>query len=106
MKKLTGKVALITGASGGIGSAIARRFAESGIDLALCGRSEEKLAHVRQAAEALGVRTMVYTGDLTADGAGAKRSRHVKDLPLSRRSSSRRGRASGCNLRRRFGRRG
>ena len=69
MKKLTGKVALITGASGGIGSAIARRFAECGIDLALCGRSEEKLKKTRQTAEALGVRTMIYTGDLTKDGA-------------------------------------
>ena len=69
MKKLTGKVALITGASGGIGSAIARRFAECGIDLALCGRSEEKLKKARQAAEALGVRAMIYTGDLTKDGA-------------------------------------
>lgn len=69
MKSLTGKVALITGASGGIGSAIARRFAESGIDLALCGRSEEKLERTRLDAEALGIRTMVYTGDLTANGA-------------------------------------
>lgn len=69
MKKLTGKVALITGASGGIGSAIARRFAECGIDLALCGRSEEKLKKTRQTAEALGVRTMIYTSDLTKDGA-------------------------------------
>ena len=69
MKKLTGKVALITGASGGIGSAIAQRFAESGISLALCGRSEEKLAKTRADAEALGVPTMIYTGDLTKDGA-------------------------------------
>ena len=69
MKSLTGKVALITGASGGIGSAIAHRFAESGIDLALCGRSEEKLEKTQLDAEALGVRTMIYTGDLTADGA-------------------------------------
>lgn len=69
MNNLIGKVALITGASGGIGSAIARRFAESGIHLALCGRSEEKLAKIRQSAENLGVRTMVFTGDLTRDGA-------------------------------------
>lgn len=71
MKKLTGKAALITGASGGIGSAIARRFAELGIDLALCGRSEEKLAAIRAEVDALGVRSMIYTGDLTADGAAS-----------------------------------
>ena len=71
MKKLSGKVALITGASGGIGSAIARRFAQLGMDLALCGRSEEKLAAIKAETEALGVRTVTFTGDLTADGTAA-----------------------------------
>jgi len=79
MKQLTGKVALITGASGGIGSAIAARFAELGLNLALCGRSAEKLAKTRAAAEAFGVRTMVYTGDLTVDGAAADCIRAVTD---------------------------
>lgn len=71
MNCLTGKVALITGASGGIGSALAVRLAQDGIDLALCGRSEEKLEQTRQAVAALGVRTMVYPADLTADGAAS-----------------------------------
>lgn len=71
MKNLIGKVALITGASGGIGSAIARRFAGLGSDLALCGRSEEKLAAIKAEVDAMGVRSMTYTGDLTADGAAA-----------------------------------
>ena len=69
MKQLHGTVALLTGASGGIGTAIAKRFAEDGIDLALCGRSAEKLEQTRQIAEAMGVRTMIGTGDLTEDGA-------------------------------------
>ena len=69
MKSLQGTVALLTGASGGIGTAIAKRFAEDGIDLALCGRSAEKLEQTRQIAEAMGVRTMIWTGDLTEDGA-------------------------------------
>jgi len=34
--KLTGKKALITGASRGIGAAIARTFAEEGADIAFC----------------------------------------------------------------------
>ena len=41
------RIALITGASGGIGSAIARRFAAEGFRLALCGRNTEKLEAVR-----------------------------------------------------------
>ena len=45
---LTGKRALITGAGGGIGRAIALRLAEEGMKLALVGRSAEKL--VRTAA--------------------------------------------------------
>ena len=69
MKDLHGKVALITGASGGIGAAMAVRLAQSGIDLVLCGRSVEKLEKTRQAVSEYGVKTFLYAGDLTADGA-------------------------------------
>ena len=47
------RIALITGASGGIGSAIARRFAAEGFRLALCGRNTEKLEAVRASLETL-----------------------------------------------------
>lgn len=40
---LQGKVALITGASKGIGKAIALAFAEEGVRLALCARDEQQL---------------------------------------------------------------
>lgn len=69
MKDLHGKVALITGASGGIGAALAKRLAQSGIDLVLCGRSAEKLEKTRAAVAEYGVKTFVYTGDLTTEGA-------------------------------------
>ena len=69
MKDLQGKVALITGASGGIGAAMAKRLAQSGIDLVLCGRSVEKLEKTRQSVAEYGVKTFLYAGDLTADGA-------------------------------------
>ncbi|MEO1044752.1 MAG: 3-oxoacyl-[acyl-carrier-protein] reductase [Pseudomonadota bacterium] len=43
MFDLTGKTALVTGASGGIGSAISKALAARGARLALSGSSEEKL---------------------------------------------------------------
>jgi len=47
MKRLTGKTALITGASSGIGAALAREFARRGADLILLARNLERLEAVR-----------------------------------------------------------
>ncbi len=41
--RLDGRVALITGATGGIGSAIATEFFKSGATVVLNGRSQEKI---------------------------------------------------------------
>jgi 3-oxoacyl-[acyl-carrier protein] reductase len=46
MKSLAGKVALITGASQGIGRACALALAEAGATVALCARNQAKLAEV------------------------------------------------------------
>ena len=56
------RIALITGASGGIGSAIARRFAAEGFRLALCGRNTEKLEAVR-ASLPQGTEALLLPGD-------------------------------------------
>jgi NAD(P)-dependent dehydrogenase (short-subunit alcohol dehydrogenase family) len=43
---LDGKVAIVTGASRGIGHAIAQRFAQEGATVVICGRKQETLAEV------------------------------------------------------------
>lgn len=53
---VTGKVALVTGASRGIGLAIARAFCESGGDVMLVSRDEENLAAAAATLEGLGGR--------------------------------------------------
>ena len=54
MRGLAGKVALVTGASSGFGEAVALRFAEEGVHLALAGRDRERTAAVAAAAAARG----------------------------------------------------
>ncbi len=61
MFDLTGKTALVTGAGGGIGAAIARAFHQAGASVALSGRQVDKLQAV--AAE-LGSRAHVVPCDL------------------------------------------
>jgi short-subunit dehydrogenase len=58
--KIDGHVALITGASEGIGAACAAEFARAGAKLSLCARSEEGLRRAAGGAEAL-----ITAGDLT-----------------------------------------
>ena len=62
MGLLKGKIALVTGASRGIGKAIAIKFASEGADIAFTARSESKhfLDTVAQVT-ALGVRCKGYT---------------------------------------------
>lgn len=58
------RTALITGAGSGIGKATALAFANAGINLALVGRSADKLAAVATAAAAVGVTAKIYPLDL------------------------------------------
>jgi len=66
MFDLTGKVALITGASGGLGGAIARAFGEAGADLALHYRSNEESAKKLSAEiREYGRKAVIFQADLT-----------------------------------------
>jgi 3-oxoacyl-[acyl-carrier protein] reductase len=60
--RLTGKVAIITGAGAGIGRATARLFARCGASVSLCDRDADDLADTASGVEELGAR--VHTGVL------------------------------------------
>jgi 3-oxoacyl-[acyl-carrier protein] reductase len=60
-----GKVALVTGATRGIGKAIAKLLAEKGLHLGINGRDEETLRKVGHELEAFGVKVCLLPGDLS-----------------------------------------
>jgi 2-deoxy-D-gluconate 3-dehydrogenase len=62
--KLDGKVALVTGASSGIGPAIAIALAEAGADVGVHARSEAKASDTCRRLDAIGRRWAVVTGDM------------------------------------------
>jgi NAD(P)-dependent dehydrogenase (short-subunit alcohol dehydrogenase family) len=61
---MTARVALVTGASSGIGEAIARALGAQGFAVALCARRTDKLAAVAKAIEAAGGRALAQALDL------------------------------------------
>jgi NAD(P)-dependent dehydrogenase (short-subunit alcohol dehydrogenase family) len=62
---LEGKNALVTGASRGIGRAVALGFAEAGADVAVAARNEEDLKTLAKEIEGLGRRAVVIPTDVT-----------------------------------------
>lgn len=61
---LEGKTALITGAGGGIGSALSEGLAGAGAEVALCGRTVAKCQAVKERVEAAGGKASVHALDI------------------------------------------
>src|ERR1700761_5785248 len=62
---LNGKVAIVTGASSGLGVAFAKALAEAGADVTIGARRVERLAETRALVEATGRRCVAVATDVT-----------------------------------------
>jgi len=66
-RKLAGKLAVITGASSGIGRASALALAREGADLIVTARRKERLEEIVHAGKSCGVRVMPVVGEAAAE---------------------------------------
>lgn len=62
---LDGKVAVVTGASSGLGVSFATGLAEAGADIAICARRVDKLEETKKKVEATGRRCIAVEADVT-----------------------------------------
>ncbi len=76
---LTGKVALVTGASSGLGVQFAKALAKQGADIAICARRVDKLMAVKEEIEALGVKCFATSCDVLDTTAIARMVKEVED---------------------------
>lgn len=93
---LTGKVALITGASRGLGQYLGRALARAGADLAITSRNAESLAPFQREIEALGRRAFPVALDVRDHGsierAVARVHKHYGQIDILVNNA-------GCNVR-------
>jgi NAD(P)-dependent dehydrogenase (short-subunit alcohol dehydrogenase family) len=62
--RLDGKVAIVTGATSGLGVAFAEGLADAGADVAICGRRAERLEGTKEKVEAHGRRCVAVQADV------------------------------------------
>jgi NAD(P)-dependent dehydrogenase (short-subunit alcohol dehydrogenase family) len=70
--RLDGKVAIVTGASSGLGVAFAEGLAEAGADVAICGRRAERLEETKGKVEAQGRKCAAIPADVSDPDACTK----------------------------------
>lgn len=63
---LSGKVAMVTGSSKGLGETAAMALAKAGADVAVCGRNQADMERVCEAIKAQGVRSAFFYLDVTS----------------------------------------
>lgn len=69
---LTGKTAIITGASSGFGKGTALAFAKEGCDLILTGLNPDKLQQVSYQCKAFGIDVVYYAGNIQSEQTAIK----------------------------------
>lgn len=80
-KQFEGQVAVIAGASAGIGKAIALAFARQGAQVGLISRNRDRLERLKTEVEQLGVRAMILPLDV-ADAEAIERAAHAVEQQL------------------------
>jgi NAD(P)-dependent dehydrogenase (short-subunit alcohol dehydrogenase family) len=78
---VSGKVALVTGGSKGLGKCMARAFAEAGADILICSRSQDEL---KAAAAAIGEGLTARVEYMTADLADPSQAQELAEQALVR----------------------
>src|SRR5581483_3869008 len=79
-KKLAGKVALVTGASSGIGEVTAIALAEEGAQVAVLARRAERLEQVVKRIKDAGGEAVAIVADVTNEGQLREAIRRAKDI--------------------------
>ena len=92
-EKLKGKLAVVTGASAGIGAASARALAGEGAQLVITARRQDRLDALADELRSSGTQVTVVAGDAGGEHGGASRTRGGKGGGAPRHShQQRRGR--------------